>query len=85
MRDKNLEQQIHIKFGMKTGKSASETLNLLTLVYDKYGMKKLSVFEWCRRFKVGQKDVQEDPRPCLCVSSITRGQFTVHSLQRGKQ
>jgi hypothetical protein len=33
MSDKNLEQQINIKFGEKIGKSASETLALLTVAY----------------------------------------------------
>jgi hypothetical protein len=33
MSDKNLEQRINIKFSVKTGKSASETLSLLTMAY----------------------------------------------------
>jgi hypothetical protein len=48
--DKNLEQQINIKFA------------LLTVAYGEYAMKKSSVFEWHRRFKEGQEDVQDDPR-----------------------
>jgi hypothetical protein len=62
MSDKNLEQWIIIKFCMKIGKSASETLALLTVVYGEYAMKKLGVFERQRRFKEGQEDVQDDPR-----------------------
>jgi len=46
MSDKNLEQWINIKFCVKFGKSASETLALLTVAYGEYAMKKLSVFEW---------------------------------------
>jgi hypothetical protein len=42
--DKNLEQRISIKFCVKIGKSTSETLALLTVVYDEYAMKKSSVF-----------------------------------------
>jgi hypothetical protein len=38
MSDKNLEQQINIKFCMKIGKSASEMLALLTLAYGEYTM-----------------------------------------------
>jgi len=45
MSDKNLEQQINIKFCMKIGKSASETLALLTVAYGEYAMKKSRVFE----------------------------------------
>jgi hypothetical protein len=53
MSDKNLEQRINIKFCMKSGKSASETVALLTVAYGEYTMKKSSVFEWHRRFKEG--------------------------------
>jgi hypothetical protein len=44
MSDKNLEQQISIKLCVKIGKSASETLALLTVTYGEYAMKKSSVF-----------------------------------------
>jgi hypothetical protein len=37
---KNLEQQINSKFCVKTGKSGSKTLALLTLAYGEYGVKK---------------------------------------------
>ena len=33
MSDKNLEQRINMKFSVKIGKSASETLALLTVAY----------------------------------------------------
>ena len=62
MSDKNLEQRINIQFCVKIGKSASETLALLTVAYGEYAMKKSSVFEWHRRFKEGQEYVQDDPR-----------------------
>jgi hypothetical protein len=40
MSDKNLEQQTIIKFCVKIGKRASETLALLTLAYGEYAVKK---------------------------------------------
>jgi len=40
--DKNLEPRINIKFCVKIGKSASETLALLTVAYGEYAVKKLS-------------------------------------------
>jgi hypothetical protein len=46
---------------VKTGKSASETLALLTLAYGQYAVKKSTVFEWHKLIKKGQ-DVQDDPR-----------------------
>jgi len=57
MRDKNLEQRINIKFCVKIGKKANETLALLTVAYGEYAMKKSSVFECCRQFKEGREDV----------------------------
>jgi hypothetical protein len=51
--DKNLEQWTNIKFCVKTGKSASEALALLTLAYGEYVMKNSSVSEWHRQFKEG--------------------------------
>jgi len=60
--DKNLAQRINIKFRVKIGKGASETLAQLTLAYGEYAMKKPSVFEWHRLFKEGREDVQDDPR-----------------------
>jgi reverse gyrase len=58
MSDNNLEQRINIKFCVKIGKSASEMLALLTVAYGEYAMKKLSDFQWHRRFMEG-RDVQE--------------------------
>jgi hypothetical protein len=40
MSDKNLHQWINIKFCVKIGKSASETLVTLTVAYGEYTMKK---------------------------------------------
>jgi hypothetical protein len=51
--DKILEQRINIKFCVKIGKCASETLAQLTVAYGEYAMKKWSVFDWHRRFKEG--------------------------------
>jgi hypothetical protein len=50
--DNNLEQRINIKFCVWIGKSACETLALLTVAYGEHAMKKPRVFQWHRRFKV---------------------------------
>jgi hypothetical protein len=55
MSDKNLEQQIYIKFCVKIGKSSSKTLALLTLAYGKYTMKKSSVFNGTGGLRKGEK------------------------------
>jgi hypothetical protein len=58
MSDKNLEQQINIEFCVKVGKSANETLAVLTLAYGKYTCKISSVSEEQKQFKEGREDVQ---------------------------
>jgi hypothetical protein len=60
MNDGLLEQRINIKFCAKLGKSASETLQMLTEAYDADAMKKPSVSEWHKRFKEGWEDVKDD-------------------------
>jgi hypothetical protein len=62
MSDMNLEQRINIKFCVKIDENASEMVALLTMAYGEYAMKKSIVFEWHRRFKEGQENVQDDPR-----------------------
>jgi hypothetical protein len=62
MSDRLLKQHINIKFCAKLGKSVSETLRMLTEAYGADAKKKLSVFEWHRRFKGGREDVKDDER-----------------------
>jgi hypothetical protein len=62
MSDKLLEQRINIKFCAKIGKSATETLQMLTEAYGADAMKMTSVFEWHRRFKEGREDEKDDER-----------------------
>jgi hypothetical protein len=62
MCDRSLEQRISIKFCAKLGKSLSETLQMLTEAYGADAMKKSSVFEWHKRFKVGREDAKGDER-----------------------
>jgi hypothetical protein len=49
MRDRLLKQHINIKFCVKLGKSASESLQMLTEAYGADAMKTSSVFEWHKR------------------------------------
>jgi hypothetical protein len=62
MSDRSLQRRINIKFCVKIGNRASETLSPLTLGYGECDMKKLSVFEWHRRFKEGREDAPDDRR-----------------------
>jgi len=72
---------------VKIGKSASETLALLTVAYGEYAMRKSSDFEWHRRFKEGREDVQNDPRNGQPKSqrteaNVDRVRTLVHSDRR---
>jgi hypothetical protein len=62
MSDRSLEQRIKIKFCAKLGKSPSASLQMLTEAYGADAMKKLSVFEWRKRFKEGREDVKDNER-----------------------
>jgi hypothetical protein len=55
MIDKNLEQRINIKFCVKIGRSASETLVLFILAYSEYVMKKSSVLNGIGCSRKGEK------------------------------
>jgi hypothetical protein len=55
MSEGNLEQRINIKFCVKTGKSARETLALLIVAYGEYAMKKLSVLNGTGSSRKGTK------------------------------
>jgi hypothetical protein len=59
MSDRLLEQYINIIFFAKLGKSASETLQMLTEADGADVMRKSGVFEWHKRFKEGQENVKD--------------------------
>ena len=71
MTDNIKEQRINIKFCVKLGKTASDTLNLLTQVYGDESLKKTAVFSWHKRFKEGREDVDDDDRPGRPVTHRT--------------
>ncbi|XP_019727872.1 putative uncharacterized protein FLJ37770 [Hippocampus comes] len=56
------EQRINLKFLVRLGKSPSEALGLLQQVYGDETMSRSRVFEWCKRFKEGREDVEDNPR-----------------------
>jgi hypothetical protein len=55
MSDKNLEERINIKFCVKIGKRASETLALLAVAFGEYAKKKQSVFGGIGGSRTGEK------------------------------
>jgi hypothetical protein len=55
--DRFLEKLIKIKFCVKLGKNASESCVMLSEAYGGGALKKLSDFEWRKRFKEGRESV----------------------------
>ena len=66
-----IEQRINIKFCVKLGKTATETLKMLRDVYGDSSMSRTRVFEWHKQFVEGMEDVEDDPksgRPCTSTT-----------------
>jgi len=57
-----MEQRINIKFCFKLGRNATETYEMLKLVYGDDCLSRSSVFEWFSRFKDGREDFEDDAR-----------------------
>jgi hypothetical protein len=55
-----IEQCVCIKFCMKLGKSATETLEMLCEPFGEYSLSWTAVFEWNSCLKVGQVSVEND-------------------------
>jgi hypothetical protein len=60
--DGKIEQCVCIKFCMKLGKFATETLEMLREAFGEHSLSRTAVFEWRSRFKVGQVPVEDDER-----------------------
>lgn len=65
------EQRMNIKFCVKNGKSATETLQMLQIAYGDDCLSRTQVFEWHRRFKEGREDVNDDEHPGRPCDAIT--------------
>ena len=64
-------QRINIKFCVKLGKMATETLKMLRDVYGDSSMSRTRFFEWHKRFVEGREDVEDDSkseRPCTSTT-----------------
>jgi hypothetical protein len=56
------EQRVAIKFCLKAGLSATETLVLVQKAYGNEAMKRLNVFRWYFRFRDGRELIEDDER-----------------------
>jgi len=57
------EQREAIKFCVKAGKSAVETIKLINKDYGSAAMRRANVYRWYARFRDGREDVK-DQRNC---------------------
>jgi len=60
--DVQFEQRVNIKFCVKLGKTATETLQLLRDAYSDEALSRARVFGWHRRFILGRVLVEDDTR-----------------------
>ncbi|XP_039314693.1 protein GVQW3-like [Solenopsis invicta] len=60
--DRTVEQRYAIKFCVKLGKSATETLPLIQQAFGSDCLSKSQVFRWHKSFKEGQEEVTDEPR-----------------------
>jgi ribosomal protein S25 len=56
------KQRVNIKFCVKLGKTATETLQLLRYAYGEEALSRARVFEWHKRFVSGRVSVKDDTR-----------------------
>ena len=60
--DLSMEQQLEVKFRFKTGKSTTETLQMVNAAYGDQALSRSNVFRWYGRFRDGWEDIEKDPR-----------------------
>jgi hypothetical protein len=86
------EQRVAIKFCVKAGKSAVETIEFINKAYGSTAMSRAIVYRWYARFREGREDVKDDAmsmflfRPVVLISnlfsSISNISFTFKGLYR---
>jgi hypothetical protein len=60
--DGKIEQHVCIKFCVKLGKSATETLKMLREAFGEHSLSRTAVFEWNSPFMAGQVSLEDDER-----------------------
>jgi hypothetical protein len=58
--DGKIRQRVCIRFCVKLGKSATETLEMPREAFGDHSFSQTAVFEWHSRFKAGQVSVEYD-------------------------
>jgi len=71
---------VSIKFCVKAGKSAVETIELINKAYGSAAMSRANVYRWCARFRDGREDMKDDARSGRPLT--TRTDKNVESVRR---
>jgi hypothetical protein len=58
--DGKIEQRVCIRFCVKLGKFATETLEMLREAFGEHSLSRTAVFEWHSRFKADRVSVEDD-------------------------
>jgi hypothetical protein len=65
----SLEQRYAIKFCVKMGNSASETLEMLRKAYGQATLSSVQVYRWHKAFKDGRESAEDEQRSGRVTSS----------------
>jgi hypothetical protein len=66
---------------LKSGKSATETLEMLRESFREHSLSRTAVFEWHSRFKAGRLSVEDDERSRrLSISKTTKNVEKIREL-----
>jgi len=72
---------VAIKFCVKAGKSAVETIKLINKAYDSAAMSRANVYQWYACFQDGREDVKDDARSgCPLTARTDENMESVHRL-----
>jgi hypothetical protein len=70
--DGKIKQRVGIKFCVKVGKSATETLEMICEAFGEHSLSQTTVFEWHSRFEAGRVSAEDDE----CSGQPSTGKMT---------
>jgi hypothetical protein len=85
--DGKIERCICVKFCVKLGKSATETLEMLRDTFGEHSLSRTAVFEWHSRFKAGRLSVEDNerserPNTSKMTENVKKNREIIHEDRR---
>jgi hypothetical protein len=74
--DDKVKQRVCIKFFVKLGKSATETLEMFREVFGEHSLSQTAFFEWHSRFKADRVSFEDDERSGRCSTTKRQKMLT---------